>query len=258
MDDDEEVETDDTESDDEEKAEETDDTESEEGDSGEESNDADESGETEELGDGEDSEVVLDDEESEDDDDDLEEDEEEEEPEEDVDLDGETEDEDDDDGESKIFDQLNKEEDVKKAVELIRSRIADAEQTFIKNNAEDKKKVDELLDKISNNVKTIEDLNDKDSNEAKVAEESVRYEKRKIDAIRDNRTLTVFESMTRRLSTSILKSDAKDSYLTESGALDTDLVVEAAKVMYGFLETVNTLNLANVNAEYIKNILDKM
>lgn len=159
----------------------------------------------------------------------------------------------------KIFDELNKEEDVQKAVEIIRSRIADAEETFIRNNAEDKKKIDELLDKISTNVKTIEDLNDKDETKAKIAEESVRMYKRHIDSIKENRSLTVFEKMSRNLSRSIIKDEVvRESYITESGTLDTDLIVEASKVMYGFLETINTLQFEKVDSAYIKKVLDGM
>ena len=160
----------------------------------------------------------------------------------------------------KIFDQLDKEEDVQKAVELIRSRVADAEETFIRNNAEDKKKVDELLNKISNNVKTVEDLNDKNEAKAEVAKESARYNKMKIDSIRENRPLTVFEKMTRNLSSSIITNESvlKEYTDEDTGTLDMGAVIESARVMYGFLETVNTLQLSKVDANYIQNILDSM
>ena len=163
------------------------------------------------------------------------------------------------DNEGKIFDELSKEEDVQKAVEIIRSRIADAEETFIRNNAEDKKKIDELLNKISTNVKTTEDLGDKDETKAKIAEESVRMYKRHIDSIKENRPLTVFEKMSRNLSRNIIKDEVvRESYITESGTLDTDLIVESSKVMYGFLETINTLQLDKVDNVYIKKVLDGM
>ena len=160
----------------------------------------------------------------------------------------------------KIFDQLDKEEDVQKAVELIRSRVADAEETFIRNNAEDKKKVDELLNKISNNVKTVEDLNDKNEAKAEVAKESARYNKMKIDIIRENRPLTVFEKMTRNLSSSIITNESvlKEYTDEDTGTLDMGAVIESAREMYGFLETVNTLQLAKVDANSIQNVLDNM
>lgn len=159
----------------------------------------------------------------------------------------------------KIFEELDKEEDVQKAIEIIRSRIADAEETFIRNNAEDKKKIDELLNKISTNVKTVEDLADKDETKAKIAEESVRTYKRHIDSIKENRPMTVFEKMSRNISKSIIKDEVvRESYITESGTLDTDLIVESAKVMYGFLETINTLQFDKVDSAYIKKVLDGM
>lgn len=158
-----------------------------------------------------------------------------------------------------IFDDLEKEEDVQKAIDLIKTRVADAEENFIRNNAEDKKKMDEIITKISNNVKTVEDINNSNNTESKIATESARINKRKLDAIRDKRPLTIFEKMCRNLSTNIIRDKAVlESYSDESGKLDTSLVVESAKVMYGFLETVNTLQLQKVDEKYIKNVLDNM
>lgn len=159
----------------------------------------------------------------------------------------------------KVFEELEKEEDIKKAIELIRTRVADAEEAFIKRNTEDKKKIDELLSKISDNVKTVEDIADDDNAQSQVAKEAVMINRRKIKDITNNRPLTVFEAMTRNISENIIKNDSvKDGYVNESGTLDTASVIETAKVMYGFLETLNTLQLENVDADYIKNILENM
>ena len=165
----------------------------------------------------------------------------------------------DSEGKGKILDNLDKEEDVQKAIDTIRSRVADAEETFIKNNAEDKKKIDELLTKISTNVKTVNDLDNKEDPKSKVAQESVQMAKRQIDMIKTNRPLTIFEKMTRNLSLNIVKDCAvRESFIEEHGQLDVDLVVETAKVMYGFLETVNTLQLEKVDEAYVKNVLENM
>ena len=159
----------------------------------------------------------------------------------------------------KVFDELEKEEDVRKAIELIRQRVADAEEAFIKRNAEDKKQIDELLAKISDNVKTVEDLSDNDSAESKIAQESARLSKQKIKNITENRPLTILEKMTRNLSSVIIKDKAlKEQYVTESGELDTYLVIESAKVMYAFLETVSTLQLEKVDSAYITKVLSEM
>ena len=165
----------------------------------------------------------------------------------------------DSEGKGKILDNLDKEEDVQKAIDTIRNRVADAEETFIKNNAEDKKKIDELLTKISTNVKTVNDLGNKEDPKSKIAQESVQMAKRQIDMIKTNRPLTIFEKMTRNLSLNIVKDCAvRESFIEEHGQLDVDMIVETAKVMYGFLETVNTLQLEKVDESYIKNVLENM
>ena len=167
------------------------------------------------------------------------------------------------DNSGKIFDELEKEDDVQKAIDLIKTRVADAEEQFIRNNAEDKKKMDEVLDKISSNVKTVEDLagkvDKKSETKTEIAKEAARMSKREYDNIVNNRPLTIFEKMTRKLGSGIIKNEAiKESYLTEDGSLDVDLVVESTKVMYGFLETLNTLRLENVNEKYIIKVLKEM
>ena len=165
----------------------------------------------------------------------------------------------DSEGKGKILDNLDKEEDVQKAIDTIRNRVADAEETFIKNNAEDKKKIDELLTKISTNVKTVNDLGNKEDPKSKVAQESVQMAKRQIDMIKTNRPLTIYEKMTRNLSLNIVKDCAvRESFIEEHGQLDVDMIVETAKVMYGFLEAVNTLQLEKVDEAYIKNVLENM
>ena len=167
--------------------------------------------------------------------------------------------EDDDENKDKVFEDLDKEEDVQKAVELIRKRVADAEETFIKNNAEDKKKIDDLLGKISDNVKTVEDMGDENSTESKIAKESATMNNRKIKDITENRPLTVFEKMTRELGSSIVRNvSIREQYLDENGSLDSGSVVESARVMYGFLETLNTLKLEKVDEKYIAKVLEEI
>ena len=176
----------------------------------------------------------------------------------DTDLDGEIED-NANDAESKMFDELEDEEDVQKAIELIRTRVADAEETFIRNNAEDKKKMNELLNKISNNVKTVEDLADKDPAAVEAAKESAMYYKGKMNDVKFERELTVFERMSRILTENIVKNDnIKDMYLNEAGQLDIPLVIESAKVMYAFLETLNTIQIENVDEKYITKVFADM
>lgn len=159
----------------------------------------------------------------------------------------------------KIFDELDKEEDVQKAVQLIQQRVADAEEDFIKRNAEDKKKIDDLLGKISDNIKTVEAIADNDSPKSKIAQENTQMLKRQIKNITENRPQSVFERMARKLTESVTKdSDLRAIYLAESGRTDIASVIESTKVMYGFLEALRTLQLEKVDEEYIANVLKNM
>lgn len=177
-------------------------------------------------------------------------------PEEDITVDGDT------SNNGKLFDELEKEEDVQKAIELIRQRVADAEETFIKRNAEDKKAVDELIGRISDNVKTVEDMekeaetDDEAKEKSEIAQEAVRMDRRRINAITENRACNVFEKMIRNLSEDITRDgNLRTHYVTENGSLDTPAIVESAKVMYGFLETVNTLQLEKVDEKYLLKVI---
>lgn len=177
---------------------------------------------------------------------------------EDIDDDGEVDiEEEPEDYDNKVLEDLDKEEDVQKAVALIRQRVADAEETFIKNNAKDKEQINALLGKISDNIKTVEDMSDRDKEKGKdaVAQENVRMSRRAIDNITNNRPLSIMEMFARQLNKDIIRDEhLKEAYIEEDGSLDTDTIVESAKVLYGFLETLNTLQLKTVDSEYIKSI----
>jgi hypothetical protein len=176
----------------------------------------------------------------------------------DIDNDGETDIEaEPEDYDNKVIEDLDQEEDVQKAVALIRQRVADAEETFIKNNAKDKEQINTLLGKISDNIKTVEDMADKDKEKGKdaVAQENVRMSRRAIDNITNNRPLSIMEMFARQINKDIIRDEhLKENYIEEDGSLDIDTIVESAKVLYGFLETLNTLQLKNVDAKYIESI----
>ena len=159
-----------------------------------------------------------------------------------------------------LFKDLEDEPDVRKAIEIIRDRISDAEETFIKNNAKDKEAISKLVDKISNNVKTVEDAGE-DSKEGKIAQESARCLDRYRKDIQSGRpVMSIFEIITRKLNGSMLKNkQVLESYKDEdTGKLDEGLIIESARCVFGWLETVNTLKLEKVDEAFIENILTKL
>ena len=102
-------------------------------------------------------------------------------------------------------------------------------------------------------------MDDKESTESKIAEEAVRMDRRRIKDITENRRLSVLEKMSRNLTAGIVKDYAiREQYLDENGRVDISATYESAKVMYGFLETLNTLQLEKVDTKYIQEVLDNM
>lgn len=163
-----------------------------------------------------------------------------------------------------MMDELENEKEIKDAIELIRSRVADAEEAFIKRNQEDKEQIDALLSKISQNVATVEKISNDDSTEAesakKTMEESTLMYKQKINSIVSDKPMTIFDKMTRNISESIIKDPNKvKMFVNEStGTPDMTYIVEASKVMYAFLETLNTLQLEKVDGAYITKMINSM
>lgn len=160
----------------------------------------------------------------------------------------------------KMFDDLEKDGDVDSAVEIISNRISDAEEEFIKKNSEDKQKIENIVSDINDRIEAIKgdrtiDQEDKDQLE----QEQTILCKRKINEVYAKRPHNVFETMVQELTTAIVKDkDLKVQYTTEDGSLDMGKIVDSTKCMYGFLEFVNTINLANVDETYIKEILEEI
>lgn len=161
-----------------------------------------------------------------------------------------------------MMDELEDEKEIKDAIELIRTRVADAEEAFIKRNQEDKQQIDDLLSKISHNVATVEKISKEDEN-SEIAKEAVKEStmifRQSINKIMDKNT-SVFDKMTKNISESIIKDPNKvKMFINEStGNPDMSYIVETAKVMYAFLETLNTLQLENITGSYISNIINNI
>jgi hypothetical protein len=160
---------------------------------------------------------------------------------------------------SEMYDDLNKDEDINNAVNIIAQRITDAEQEFIKKNNEDKKALEDIAQKFSDRIKSVEeDPEAEPEDKEEVEQESSRLARRYSSDRRNNRTRNVFEQVVINLTETIVKNEDLMVQYTEDGKLDMGSVIESAKCIYGFLETVNTLQLQRVNATYIQEALSTM
>ena len=162
------------------------------------------------------------------------------------------------DSKEDMFEKLENDDTVASAVDVIAKRVADAEAEFIKKNAEDKQKIEAIADKIDERIKAVTDTDksgeDKDTEQEELKQEATRM----ISDVRNDRTQSIFEYMINMNADAIIKDSVlKESYTLENGKLDVCRIEEATIVQYGFLEFLNTVQLENVNEEYIAKVLHK-
>ena len=160
-----------------------------------------------------------------------------------------------------MLNKLEEEEDTDTAIDIIAQRISKAEEEFIKKNADDKQKIEDIVDGINDRINGAKaDPNNSDEDVEELEQEAAIEMKRKINKIRDDRPHTVFEMMVRQLSEGIMNDTGaiNEEYTDESGKINMESVVEVAKCVYGFLEFVNTVQLEKVDEAYIKHMIENM
>lgn len=165
-----------------------------------------------------------------------------------------------DEPKDKMMNKLDGEEDVQDAVKVISDRIADAEQEFIQKNAEDKEKIENIVNDINDRIQSVKsDNTTPDKTKEDIADECAMIGKRKISAVYEDRSHSVFETMSHQLMNTIVKDpELKAQYVDENGQLDTLKVLDVTKCLYGMLEFTNTIQLEKVNEEYIANQLNDL
>lgn len=150
---------------------------------------------------------------------------------------------------------------------IISNRVEDSVDNFIdtnkKNKFEIKKIYDNTKDKIeqmnADNSQTVEDDPNFQPEQIQVMQqEAVSMAKRREREILDAPT-TVFGEMTNIMLESVHKVGVlKEAYSNEYNKINFGKIVNDTRVMYSFLECVNTLNIIPINEEYINNMLDDM
>lgn len=146
-------------------------------------------------------------------------------------------------------------EEVEDATNIIRLRIANAEEDFINRNQQDKANIDTILKDTASRIQTAKSGNDNEYAED-VEESETRLAKDRIYQIQHESKRNVFDRMVRSLSEVAIKNeDIKKEFVQENGRLDMDKIVESVRCMYGLLEMVSTLGLENVDEKYIEDTI---
>lgn len=160
----------------------------------------------------------------------------------------------------KFLDELNDEKDIENVKQAIALRVSNAEEEFITANIDDKLDINNIIQDTKNRIESTKtDMTTDDETKDEIAKEATNLSKQRIDNIRENRKRSIFNQMVINLSESVIKDEnIRNEFMTDSGQLNMDKIVESTKCFYGFLETLNTMKLENVNEEYIENVLNDM
>ena len=165
---------------------------------------------------------------------------------------------------------MEEEDDISAAVDLIAQRVQDAESQFIKKNAADKQKIENVIDRLSNRLSAVKKADEQNSPEDSIdanpdmdnnstdelGEEEQLESTRLITAIREDGYKSVFETIVRDNMEYILKNPILKEEYSIDGKLDMNLIMESSKVIYGFIEFVNTIQLEHVNEDFILDVLE--
>lgn len=147
--------------------------------------------------------------------------------------------------------------DVDKIVEKINTRSCDAAAEFIQNNINDKLDMEEIANKAKEKIDKIKAKSQEQRD--KFVKEHTMYARQQADNVRSRRRKNIYEEMVLKMSSQIMKNkDISTKFVSESGKLDVDMIIEKVDVMYRFLETVNTARIYGINESYLRSVIDSI
>lgn len=144
---------------------------------------------------------------------------------------------------------------------MICDKVQDSVQDFIDYNKDNKFRIQKIYDETKKKIEETSKLNISDENRKVLKEDYIRDAKYKESKILEEEK-NLFGSITGVLLESIYSiSSLKESYTSKIGLknkVDLHKVINTSKVIYTFLESLNTMNMETIDEEYIKNILTEM
>lgn len=136
------------------------------------------------------------------------------------------------------------------ARDKIRANVSDAFEEFITTNAKDREDIKDILNQAQ------EKINGAKNDELKESYSIVA--KRKITNLKDKPTNILGEVVGKLAKAAVTDEVFKEQYTTNDGHVNMEAVVDASRVIYTFLEMVNTTKMAPMNESHIKDILENM
>lgn len=139
----------------------------------------------------------------------------------------------------------------KEAIITITNRVTDAETDFVNDNTRRKMEIDDILQAKKEKLDSIQDK------PQDVQESVASFYDRKIKSIKNRHVMSVYQTIAESMTKSVLSdSELRKIYITNEGNLNMDTLLVDVGIMYTFLETVFTTEMADVNyvLEFVNNI----
>lgn len=136
-----------------------------------------------------------------------------------------------------------------RCIKLIRTRVADSVQSFIDQNVENKLAIKDIYIKANEKAKKIESES--------LKEDVVKLAKIQANKIYDN-TTNVLGAMVQIMSENVYKNETMKAIYMENDTVNTKQLLNDAIVMYTVLEEFNTMEMVDVNSDYITKQLNNM
>ena len=138
-----------------------------------------------------------------------------------------------------------------KVGEKIRDRVEKAIEDLVQGNMIDKVDMEETAEKIRDKVNSLKNPSEE------VKQEFTRMYTREVNEKRDSRPKNLLECIFFSTSYAIVKNEKyKNQFLKEHGKIDFPKIREISIGSYTALETLNTINLMEMNTEVIKDIIN--
>lgn len=133
--------------------------------------------------------------------------------------------------------------------DAINSRVSDAVDDFVTANTKDHEDITAALQQAQ------EKIDSAPSEDEELRESYQMSAKRKINEIR-NAPKSVFHAMVSSLSESVMRNPESHAEFMLEGHFNMDKIVNRTKLMYGFMETLNTSRLQKIDESFISDIVE--
>ena len=138
----------------------------------------------------------------------------------------------------------------KEAIITITDRVADAETEFINDNTRRKLEIDDILQSKKEKLDAME------GKPEEVKESVASIYDNKVKALKNTYTSSVYKVIAESMTKNALTDEELKKIYIKEGNLDMKTVLEDAGIMYTFLETLYTTEMAD--EEYIKEFVNRV